>query len=234
MGGCVSPAAPGQPFEARLEIRGPNHLQVGQQAKLTALGAGGIALQRPTWSIDGTAASIASDGTLTARTLGHATVRASGSGVIGEYLIAVVPSIAGAWRGSLTVVDCYREQGDGDDPCDNRRGVQQPLAFTIAQRPSSSPPEQIDVIVSVQAFAPPANGTFYGALDGIGTVFLQGSLERTNEYFAAGGVTLLMRVDGDRMESFEGRPVDVGVALRNADGGQSLRERWRLSSIVRQ
>jgi hypothetical protein len=234
IGGCVALPSHGQPSEPQLEIRGPNHLQVGQQARLTVLGTGGSTLQRATWSIEGTAASIASDGTLTARSLGHATVRAVANGSSGEYPVAVVPNVAGVWRGSVTVVDCYREQGSGGDPCDQRRELPHPLVLTISQRPSSSPPEQIDVVVSVQAFTPPASGTFYGALDGIGTVFMQGSLERATEYLAAGGVTLLMQLDGNRMESFEGRLVDVGVALRNADGGQSLRERWRLSSIVRQ
>jgi hypothetical protein len=236
IGGCVVPGAPsGQRSEPRLEIRGPNHLQVGQQGNLTAWRADGNTWQqRATWSIDGTAASIAPDGTLTARNIGVATVRATANGAMGEYPIDVVPNIAGVWRGSFTIVDCYREQGGGGDPCDQRRGVSQPLVFAISQLPSSSPPEQIDVIVSAQAFAPPASGTFYGVLDGTGTVFLQGSLERVTEYLAAGGVTLLMHLEGNRLESFEGRLVEVGVALRNAGGEQSLRERWRLSPIVRQ
>ena len=139
------------------------------------------------------------------------------------------PNVAGVWRGKVTVVDCGRTQGDGPDPCDDRRGRVEPVALNISHFNSSV--ENVDLKIAFEAFVPAARGTCYGTRDPV-SIFFQGLITRPADRFDV-LVTFKGQLDGDRIESLE-NPLVVNVTLRNSFGWQSFVEQWNFSPIIRQ
>jgi hypothetical protein len=139
------------------------------------------------------------------------------------------PNVAGVWRGAITVADCWRNQGDGPDPCNARRGRTEPLMLDIEQIDTAVP--DADLRITVTAFVPAAQRTCYGTRD-VGSVFFQGPIRRAADQFDV-LVTFKGQLDGTRIDSLE-EMVDVNVTMKGSSGWQLLGERWRFSPILRQ
>ena len=140
------------------------------------------------------------------------------------------PDVAGVWRGEVTVLDCWRVQGDGPDPCPSRRGRVEPVTLNIAHINSGVP--DVDLRIVFEAFLPVARGTCYGTRDGSGAIFFQGLITRSPDQFDA-LLTFRGQLDGGRMEPLEAT-LSTSVTFRNSFGTQSLGEEWTFSSIVKQ
>lgn len=140
------------------------------------------------------------------------------------------PDVAGVWRGQLTLVDCWRAQGEGPDPCNSRRGRVEPITLIISHLESAIP--DVDLRIVVEAFVPVARGTCYGTRDGSGAIFFQGLIQRAPDQFDV-FLTFVGQLDGSRMESLD-ETLSVNVTLKNSYGVQSLSEQWRFSSIVKE
>ena len=235
-GGCgelplTEPSSPSQ-----LEIRGTTLLMPGSHGQLTAWLADNGQLRQvaATWTSDSDAVSLTPAGAVTANHFGGATVHASFASHAGVQTVHVVPSVAGIWRGSITVVDCWRQNEGAGDPCQGRMGTTAPIAVTITQ---SATADNFDNLrATVQVFSPPASGGFIGATDSSGQVFLDGYVERSSD--SLGGALKLrwMLADG-RMVPFtdSARGADMLDVLlsRRLPTAATVGETWQLSSMSR-
>ena len=140
------------------------------------------------------------------------------------------PDVSGLWRGSVTVADCWRTQGDGPDPCADRGGRAAPLVLNISH--FRTPVPATDLLIVFEAFVPVATGTCYGTRDATGAIFFQGVLRRVDDEFDA-RLTFRGQIEGNRIESLE-ELIDVNVTLKNGAGWQLLQERWTFAPILRQ
>jgi hypothetical protein len=146
----------------------------------------------------------------------------------------VVPSVAGTWRGTITVVDCWQSQPTSPDPCANRRGLVAPLAVNVSQ---SAAAELGNLTGTLSAFTPAATGEFVGLFDSGGVFFIQGHVERPQDRLAA-ALTFRWVLEGDRLvplmvnDAPEDR-VDVTPSVRIAGQPVGFSEIWRMSPLTR-
>jgi hypothetical protein len=186
------------------------------------------------WTAQGDVISITSNGVVTARRLGKATVRAEAGDQSATEIVHVVTSVAGTWRGSVSVVDCWQPTVSVPDPCKDRRGQTGPLVLIVAQ---SAAAELGNLTGMLAVFTPPATGKYAGLLDSSGTFFIQGHVERPVDLLG-GGVTLRWQLEGEQLVpmNFEGRSadtVDVHLAIRNGANSLSFEEIWKISTLTR-
>jgi hypothetical protein len=184
------------------------------------------------WTAEGDAILITSSGGVVARRLGHAIVHAQKDDHTGTETVHVVTSVAGTWRGSVTVVDCWQSTVSVPDPCESRRGLTAPMIVTVSQ---SAAAELGNLTATITVFTPPATGSFVGLLDSAGTFFLQGAVERPSDGLS-GGVTFRWQLDGERLVpmSIDDIAEDtVGVGLSTRAGSAYFNERWKLSVLTR-
>jgi hypothetical protein len=230
---CGMPALPSGPSSpAPLQIRGTTLMMVGGRGTLTAwqIEDGqerGVAAK---WTAEGDAISITSNGVVTAKHLGHAIVHAQKDDHTGTETVHVVTSVAGTWRGSVSVVDCWQSPVSIPDPCESRRGLTAPMVVTVSQ---SAAAELGNLTATISVFTPPATGSFVGLLDSYGTFFLQGAVQRPADGLS-GGMTFRWQLDGDRLVpmNFDGPADDtVGVGLSSRTG--SFNELWKISVLTR-
>ena len=204
-----------------LEIRGTTLMMIGGRGTLTAwqIEDGRAREVAARWTADGDAISITSGGVVSARRLGHATVHAQHDDHRGTETVHVVTSVAGIWRGSLSVIDCWQVTASAPDPCEGRRGLTAPLVVTVSQ---SAAAELGNLTATIAVFTPPATGRFVGLLDSQGTFFLQGHVEREGDGLS-GGVTFRWQLDGETLvpmtinEALDDT-VDVGLSSRSGAG----------------
>jgi hypothetical protein len=234
---CGMPSLPSQPSSvASLEIRGTTLMMVGGRGRLTAWQlVDGQAREVPaTWTADGDVISITSGGVVAARRLGNGTVRARYAGHTGTEMVHVVTSVAGTWRGSVLVVDCWQTTVSAPDPCENRRGLTAPLVLTVLQ---SAAAELGNLTGTIAIFAPPATGSFVGLLDSGGTFFIQGHVQRPEDGLQ-GGVSFRWQLDGEQLvpmkidDRIDDR-IDVGLAIRSGSSDLSFAEIWKMSALTR-
>jgi hypothetical protein len=219
-----------------LEIRGTTLMMIGGRGTLTAwqLEGGHAREVAARWTADGDAISITSGGVVSARRLGHAIVHAQYDDQRGTETVHVVGSVAGTWRGSLSVIDCWQVTASAPDPCKGRRGLISPLVLTVSQ---SAAAELGNLTATIAVFAPPATGRFVGLLDSHGTFFLQGYVERAVDGLY-GGVTFRWQLDGDKLvpmtinETVDDT-VDVALSTRSGGGSASFSEMWKISALTR-
>jgi hypothetical protein len=234
---CTLPTVPSDPSPVdQLEIRGTTLMMVGGQGRLTAwhLTDGGEREVAATWTADGDVVSITSSGAVTARRLGAATVHARYQGRTGVGTVHVVTSVAGTWRGSVTVMDCWQSPVTSPDPCANRRGVTAPLVLTVSQ---SAAAELGNLTGTIEVYAPPARGNFVGLLDSGGTFLVQGHVERAQDGLQ-GGVTFRWQLEGEQLVplTINGTPddtIDVALAMRAGGGFVTFAEIWKMSELTR-
>jgi len=186
------------------------------------------------WTAEGDAISITSGGVVVARRLGKAIVHAQYEDHTGTETVHVVTSVAGTWRGSVSVVDCWQVAASAPDPCESRRGLTAPLALTVSQ---SAAAELGNITGTIAVFTPPATGSFVGLLDSDGTFFVQGHVERPADGLQ-GGVTFRWQLDGPqlvpmRINDIVDDTIDVQLASRNGAGWVSFAEIWRISALTR-
>jgi hypothetical protein len=186
------------------------------------------------WTAQGDVISITSNGVVTARRLGNATVRAQAGDQSGTEIVHVVTSVAGTWRGSVSILDCWQRILSVPDPCKDRRGQTGPLVLMVAQ---SAAAELGNLTGTLAVFTPPAIGNYAGLLDSSGTFFIQGHVERPLDRLSA-GVTLRWQLEGERLVpmNFEGRTedtIDLQLAVRNGADFLSFEEIWKISTLTR-
>ena len=142
-----------------LEIRGTTLMMIGGRGTLTAwqIEDGHAREVAARWTADGDAISITSGGVVAARRLGHAVVHAQYDDHRGTETVHVVTSVAGIWRGSLRVIDCWQVTASAPDPCEGRRGLIAPLVLTVSQ---SAAAELGNLTATIAVFTPPATGAF--------------------------------------------------------------------------
>jgi hypothetical protein len=228
----VLPSGPSSP--APLEIRGTTLMMVGGRGTLTAwqIKDGQAREVAARWTAEGDAISITSGGAVAARRLGHAVVHADYDGHTGTEIVHVVTSVAGTWRGSVTVVDCWQSVVTAPDPCQGRRGLTAPLVLTVSQ---SAAAELGNLTATIAVFTPPATGPFVGLLDSAGTFFLQGYVERPADGFS-GGMTFRWQLDGERLvpwmiNDIADDTIHVGLSSRISPG--LFNEEWKISALTR-
>ena len=235
---CVLPSPPLQPSGGpELQIRGTTLLMMGGRGRLTAWlpDDGRMREVRADWTTEGDAISITRDGVVAARHLGNALVRASYQDLTGTGTVHVVTTVAGTWRGSITVVDCWQSPMTSPNPCQGRQGLTAPLALEVTQ---SATADQYDNLrATVHVFTPPATGRFIGAVDSSGFFFLDGHVERAVDSLS-GEVKLRWQLENDRLVPFtaDGRTedlVDVGLSIRMGSSLPFFNEIWRLSTMTR-
>lgn len=233
---CAIPL-PSQPSGYReLQIRGTTLLMPGARGRLTAWlpGNGQLRDVQARWTAEGDAVSITSDGTVTGRHFGHATVRAEYQGVAGTGVVHVVASVAGTWRGSITVLDCWQTVETSPSPCEGRRGLTAPLVLAVIQRETADLYDNLRAAVDI--FAPPARGNFIGAVDSSGLFFLEGAVERPGDGLS-GAVKFRWNLDNGRLVPFaiDGQRddlVDVQLSVRIGAATIAFNEIWQLSTMI--
>jgi hypothetical protein len=231
---CGVPMLPSYPSSVTpLEIRGTTLMMVGGRGTLTAwrIEDGQARQVSARWTADGDAISITSGGVVTGRRLGNAIVRAQSDDHTGTEMIHVVTSVAGTWRGSVNIVDCWQATVTAPDPCESRRGLTAPLVLTVSQ---SAAAELGNISGTIAVFTPPATGRFVGLLDSSGAFFIQGYLDRPVDGLQ-GAVTFRWLLDGEQLVPLTINDsvddiIDVQLASRN---GVSLAERWKMSALTR-
>jgi hypothetical protein len=190
---------------------------------------------RATWTAEGDAISVTSDGLATALRRGQAIVRARYDEQTGTATVHVVTSVAGTWRGSITVVDCWQTIQTSPEPCQGRRGLIAPLVLTVSQSASA---DQFDNLrATAEVFTPPAVGSFIGAVDSTGFFFLDGYVERKSDSLG-GAVKFRWQLEDGRLVPFtsDGRvedTVDVQLSARIGSVLVLFNEIWRLSEMTR-
>ena len=234
--GMPLPSAPPPP-PRQLEIRGTTLLMLGGRGRLTAWqpGNGGPREVRARWTVEGDAVSVTSGGVVAARALGPAIVRADYDDFAGVTTVHVVDSVAGTWRGSITVVDCWQSVPTSPDPCKERVGVTAPLVLRVTQSASADMFDNLRAAVDV--FTPPATGSFVGAADSSGLFFLDGYVERGLDGLS-GAVRLRWQRDNDRLLPWtlnaQGDDrLSVGLSVRIAGVHIPFDEIWQLSPMTR-
>jgi hypothetical protein len=208
----------------------------GSRGRLTAWLPDGGRMREvsATWTADGDAISLTRDGAVTANHFGGVTVRASFEDHTGAETVHVVPSVAGTWRGSIAVLECWPQPGAAGDPCRGRAGLTAPITVAITQ---SATADNFDNLrATIQIFAPPATGSFFGATDSSGQVFLDGAVERQSDGLSAGLKLRWMQEDG-RLVPFVDSPrgpdmLDVLVSAR-LPAQMMVGETWQLSALTR-
>jgi hypothetical protein len=229
---CGLPYLPSTPSDPpALEIRGATLLMVGGRGRLSAWQPGGREV-RASWSSDGDAIAITRDGAVTGRRLGHAIVQASSGDSTGSTTVHVVTSVEGRWHGSITVVDCLQTLPPDGHACEGRRGLTAPLVVDITQRASADRLDNLRATVDV--FAPAARGSFIGALDSSGHLFLEGYVERAVDSFG-GAVRFRWQLEGDRLVPFtiDGEIINVQLSQRIGTATAAFNEIWQVSTMVR-
>jgi hypothetical protein len=234
---CGVPPSPTRPSDPGLEIRGTTLLMVGARGKLTAWApADGQVREVPaTWTVEGDAVSVTTGGMVVARGLGHAVVRALYQGHTGVATVHVVGSVAGTWRGSIAIADCWQSVPTTPDPCKGRRGLTAPLVLTVTQ--SASADQYDNLRATVEVFTPPATGNFIGAVDSSGLFFLDGHVERGFDALS-GGVRFRWQLEADRLlpstlNALGNDKIDVQLSIRTGSLLTSFSEIWQLSTITR-
>lgn len=234
---CSIPPLPSQPsHSAQLEIRGTTLMMVGARGSLSAWEFDGQQYREveARWTADGDVISISTAGAIVARRLGAATVRAQYRNLTGTGTVHVVPSVAGTWRGTLTVLDCWQSVVTSPDPCTNRRGSNAPFSLTVSQTDSA---ELGNLTGTIAAFTPAATGSFVGLLDSGGVFFIQGYIERAQDRLQA-PVTFRWILEGERLvplkvdDRIEDQ-IDVQLSMRVGSEVVTFSEIWRLSSLTR-
>ena len=234
---CGMPVLPSEPSSvAPLEIRGTTLMMVGGRGTLTAwqIEDGQAREVAAKWTVEGDAISITSGGVVAARRLGQAIVHAQYVDHTGTETVHVVTSVAGTWRGSVSVVDCWQVAVSAPDPCESRRGLTAPLVLTVSQ---SAAAELGNLTATIAVFTPQATGRFVGLLDSDGTFFLQGYVERPADGLF-GGVTFRWQLDGERLVPMTindtvDDTIDVGLSSRNGAASVSFAEKWKISALTR-
>ena len=232
---CGMPVLPSGPSSsAPLVIKGTTLMMVGGRGTLTAwqINEGQERQVAAKWTAEGDAISISSDGAVSARRLGHAIVHANYDGHTGTEMVHVVTSVAGIWRGSVIVTDCWQSTVTAPDPCQGRRGLTAPLVVTVSQ---SAAAELGNITATIAVFTPPATGPFVGLLDSGGTFFLQGYVERPADGLF-GAITFRWQLDGEQLvpmiiNGTVDDMIDVGLSSRISPG--SFSERWKISALTR-
>jgi hypothetical protein len=222
---------------SQLEIRGTTLLMAGSRGKLTAWLSedGQLREVTATWSADGDAISITGNGVVTANHLGGVTVRARFDKHDGVQTVHVVPSVAGTWRGTIAVVECWPQSGATADPCQGRVGLNAPIAVSITQ--SATADNYDNLRATVQVFTPPATGSgFIGATDSSGQVFLDGSIGRPGDGLA-GALKLRWLLEENRLVPFGDGPrgadmLDVLLST-HLPASMTFGETWRMSALSR-
>ena len=221
-----------------LQIEGSTLLMVGGRGRLTAWAPrdGKLREVRATWSADGDAISLTSDGDVTGLRLGNALVRASADGLSGTATVHVVTNVAGKWRGSIAVVDCWDQSGAMSSACEGRRGLEAPLVMDVTQL-SASIDHVTNLRAVVEIFSPPARGTYFGGVDSSGFLFLEGAVQRQADSFG-GAVNFKWQLDGDRLipfnfDSLTEDTVQVQMSMRVGTNFVLLNEVWRVSPMAR-
>jgi hypothetical protein len=221
---------------SQLEIRGTTLLMPGTRGKLTAwLSDQGQLREVPaTWNAEGDAIAITSNGIVTANHVGGVTVHARFDDHDGVQTVHVVSSVAGTWRGTIAVVDCLAQPGAAADPCQGRVGLNGPIAVTITQ--SATADDFDNLRATVQVFTPPATGSFIGATDSSGQVFLDGAVVRPSDDLS-GGLKLRWMLEENRLVPFADGPrgaymLDVLLSTR-LPAPASFGETWRMSALSR-
>ena len=222
---------------SQLEIRGTTLLMAGSRGKLTAWLSeyGQLREVTATWSADGDAISITGNGVVTANHLGGVTVRARFDKHDGVQTVHVVPSVAGTWRGTIAVVECWPQPGATADPCQGRVGLNAPIAVSITQ--SATADNYDNLRATVEVFTPPATGSgFIGATDSSGQVFLDGSIGRPGDGLA-GALKLRWMLEENRLVPFGDGPrgadmIDVLLST-HLPASMTFGETWRMSALSR-
>jgi hypothetical protein len=235
---CVTQEMPSRPSRnPHLEIRGTTLLMPGARGRLTAWlpGNGQVREVQAKWAAEGDAVSVTPNGIVTARRLGQATVRATYQDLTGAAPVQVVASVAGIWRGSITVVDCWQTVQTAPDPCDGRRGLIAPLVLNVTQNATADLYDNLRATVDV--FTPPARGSFIGAVDSSGLFFLDGYVQRPDDSLS-GGVRFRWQLENNQLVPFiiDGRvddSVDVQLSVRVRATAVLINEIWKLSTMVR-
>ena len=227
----TEPSSPSQ-----LEIRGTTLLMPGSRGKLTAWLSehGQVREVTPTWSADGDAISLASNGTVTANHVGGVTVHARFDDHSGVQTVHVVSSVAGIWRGTVAVVDCWPQSRPAVDPCQGRVGLNALIAVSITQSPTADNYDNLRA--TVQVLIPPATGSdFIGATDSSGQVFLDGTVVRPADGLA-GALKLRWMLEENRMVPFGDNPKGadmLDVLLSTRLPASTFGETWRMSALTR-
>src|SRR5262245_15941778 len=195
---------------SQLEIRGTTLLMPGSRGKLSAWLSDHAQLREvsATWRAESDAISITASGLVTANHVGGVTVHARFDDHDGVGMVHVVSSVAGTWRGTIDVVDCWPQPGAPADPCQGRVGLNAPIAVTITQ---SATADNFDNLrASVQVFTPPATGSFIGATDSSGQVFLDGAVARPGDDLS-GAMKLRWMLEENRLVPFADSPRGADV-----------------------
>jgi hypothetical protein len=234
---CVGPVPLRPSTSPELQIQGTTLLMVGGRGRLTAWRPGGGELREvdATWTSDSDAISLTRDGRVTALRLGAASVQAQFEDLVGTGTVHVVGSVAGIWRGSIAIVQCWQPIETVPDPCEGRRGGTAPLVLNVTQKAAADLYDNLRATVEV--FEPPATGSFVGAVDSSGLFFLEGYVQRPADSLG-GAVRLRWQLDGDRLVPFtaDGRvedTIDVQLTVRTGSDVSLVSEIWQLSTMTR-
>jgi hypothetical protein len=235
--GCVGSGGLGPSRPPDLEIRGTTLLMPGAQGRLTAWqpterGRREVAAQ---WTVEGDVVSISTSGRLIAKHPGTATVRASHDDLVGTTTVHVVTSVAGTWRGSIRVVDCWPTTPSTAKACEGRNGLTAPLVLEVSQLEAADNYDNLRATVHV--FTPPAHGSFIGAVDSTGLFFLEGPFERPDRSLS-GYVKFRWTLENNRLVPFkvDGQVEDrIDVQLTVGKGPDSVlvNEIWELLPVIR-
>jgi len=190
---------------------------------------------RATWTADGDAISITSDGRVAARRLGQAIVRAHYENMTGSTTVHVVGSIAGVWHGSMTVADCWQLVESSPSPCAGRRGLTAPLVINVTQLATADNYDNLRATAAV--FTPPATGSFIGAVDSSGLAFLDGYVERPEDSLF-GGVQFRWQLENGRLvpwllSALAENRLNVQLSVRIGSSTAAFWETWELSPMTR-
>ena len=227
----TEPSPPGQ-----LEIRGTTLLMPGSRGKLTAWLSdhGQLREVTATWSADGDAIALTSNGAVTANHVGGVTVHARFDDHSGVQTVHVVSSVAGTWRGTTAIVDCWPQSQSGTDPCRGRVGLSAPIAVSITQ--SATADNYDNLRATVQVLTPPATGSdFIGATDSSGQVFLDGAVVRSGDGLAA-ALKLRWMLEDNHLVPFGDSPKGadmLDVLLSTRLPASAVGETWRMSPLSR-
>ncbi len=208
-------------------------LSPGSTGKLTAwlLGSDGQEHEvSANWTAEGNAISLASNGVVIARQVGGATVHAHYGGHTGTETVHVVTSVAGTWRGSIKVLDCWPDRETSPDPCANRLGASDPLVVSVTQSATGDHLGNLRAVV--QVLTPPAAGPFVGLVDSGGVVFLDGHVDRPSDSLSFAFNLRWELKDGTLvpLTSNLDDTMDVLLATRSSP---LIHERWQLSTMTR-
>lgn len=220
--GPTSPSARGAPvltIEPALSA-----IKVGETAALRAVQRLADGTQRvtpATWTSDAaTIIGVDTDGVVSARTTGSASISASADGLTASLTLQSVPDASGSWSGRTVDITDVRVSGAG--PFRPTPGFVRPMSFSLQQQGAS---------LSGDAVVDLTPGPVEGTIRSSGRITLKGTFENNEGYRAEITQSL---IDLDSTAQAIAGQFTITQRFVNAWGPQVIQQKREILSLKRQ